>query len=236
VVFFHGLAPNARVLDVGAGNGGMVHARQVYFPDRSDMHMYAVDLAVGEHFHLYDDYQICDLDKDELKFPANSFDGILAAHVFEHLADPLRFLRNCSHFLVPGGLTYIELPAPHTVALPHCGVLRKQGIPVIASNFFEDSTHIRTYAPEQITAMASAFGLRQVASGTIQNSYVADALLSYAAQYGDQECAMYGLWAKLQWSDYVILQRSSPLTRYIDTRDTMRSRADCERDLTIAPL
>jgi hypothetical protein len=40
VVFFHGLAPNARVLDVGAGNGGMVHARQVYFPDRSDMHMY----------------------------------------------------------------------------------------------------------------------------------------------------------------------------------------------------
>jgi SAM-dependent methyltransferase len=234
IAFFHSLDRNARVLDMGAGEGGMVHARQVYFPDRSDMRMYAVDLVEGKYFHLYDDYQICDIDKDELKFPAHSFNGIVAAHVFAHLNDPLRFLHNCERLLVPGGQVYIELPSPHSAALPHSRVLQDHGIPAIVSNFFEEVPHVRTYAPEHVAAMAAAYGLRQLASGTIHNAFVADALLSYAAQNGDQECAVYGLWAKLQWSGYVILQKPSELTRYIDTRDTTRCRDEYERDVVSA--
>src|SRR3989344_4658167 len=55
-----------------------------------------------------------DLDKYPYPFKENSIDFILAAHVMEHLDDPLKFLKECQRILKKG--EKMELRVPHVSA------------------------------------------------------------------------------------------------------------------------
>lgn len=101
--FAQSLAPGARVLDAGAGEGQYRHAfaAQRYC---------GVDLGVGDAAW---DYSTLDAlaDLTELPFRSGSFDAMLHIVTIEHLREPGRALREMARTLAPGGV--LLLAAPH---------------------------------------------------------------------------------------------------------------------------
>ena len=107
-----GLAPNARVLDAGAGEGRYA----LYFKGRRYI---GVDLAVGDSAW---DYSSIDAlaDLTALPFRSGCFDAALLIVTIEHLREPGCALSELARMLVPGGLVLIAAPqewelhqAPH---------------------------------------------------------------------------------------------------------------------------
>lgn len=54
--------------------------------------------------------EVVDLAEYPWPWDANSWDHIIAEHVFEHLPDMERTLRQCGHILRPGGTVEIAMP------------------------------------------------------------------------------------------------------------------------------
>ena len=110
--FAASLAPGARVLDAGAGQGQYAH----YFARRRYC---GVDLAVGDSGW---DYTRLDAvaDLGALPFPCGTFDAALHIVTIEHLSEPSVALAEIARTLKPGAVLLIAAPhewevhqAPH---------------------------------------------------------------------------------------------------------------------------
>jgi SAM-dependent methyltransferase len=103
----HGAAPDARVLEAGAGAGSVVGWLAERVGERG--HVLAVDLDVRFVAALQSatvDVRECDLLSDEL--PAGEFDLVHSRLVLEHIAESERVLVNLVRSLRPGGTLVIE--------------------------------------------------------------------------------------------------------------------------------
>lgn len=102
------LDPPARVLDCGVGTGAlsMALARVVPVPfaiDGIDISQRMLELAANRFGQagLHADLQQGDI--RNLPYDDNQFDLVMAAHVLEHIADPLHALKEMMRVLRPGG-------------------------------------------------------------------------------------------------------------------------------------
>jgi len=96
------LAPEARVLDAGAGEGQ-------YKPDFAHIHYIGVDLAVGDTRWDYGDLDAtCDLVC--LPFAQDTFDAVICTQVLEHVPEPLWVLQEICRVLRPGGRLFLSAP------------------------------------------------------------------------------------------------------------------------------
>lgn len=147
------------LLDIGAGNHSASVAR-TWFPncryagvdrDRSYNNDASDFAAMDEFFEL-------DLTSlDFARIPDAAYDAILMAHVIEHLENGDDVVRALSRKLRPGGMFYIEFPAPRSVHFPSMrGSL----------NFYDDDTHVRLYTLREVRNLMRECGLRLVRSGT----------------------------------------------------------------------
>ena len=108
----HAKLENARILDCGCGQG---LALEIFTKKGAK----PTGLTFGE------DWSICkkrgfdaiEMDFSFLDFPDESFDVIWCRHAIEHSLFPLFTLKGFHEVLKPGGLLYIEVPAPTTSAL-----------------------------------------------------------------------------------------------------------------------
>jgi SAM-dependent methyltransferase len=104
------LTSASRVLDVGCGQG---LALEMF--GRNGIK--ATGVTLGEH-----DLSVCrahghdviKMDQSFLEFEENSFDVVWARHVVEHSFFPFFTLLGFYRVLKPGGLLYLEVPAPDT--------------------------------------------------------------------------------------------------------------------------
>lgn len=104
------LAPGARVLDVGCGQGLALELFR-------DAGLNAIGITIGK-----DDLAACaaggfqslDMDQSALEFPPESFDLVWCRHALEHSVAPYFTLVGFHRVLVPGGTLYVEVPAPDT--------------------------------------------------------------------------------------------------------------------------
>jgi SAM-dependent methyltransferase len=147
------------LLDIGAGNHSATRTRE-WFPacrysgvDRDrQYHNDAADFAAMETFF--------ELDLTTLAFeriPDGAFDAILMAHVVEHLHNGDEVVRALCPKLKPGGLFYLEFPAPRSVHFPSMrGTL----------NFYDDGGHVRVFSVGELAAVLRACGLEIVRAGT----------------------------------------------------------------------
>jgi hypothetical protein len=62
--FFKWLPWGANLLDIGAGNGGLVHWKEWLKPQRADLNLYGVDRNVAEYRDLYAGWETVDLDRE----------------------------------------------------------------------------------------------------------------------------------------------------------------------------
>ncbi len=135
---------NFRLLDVGAGNhsASRIHA---IFPS---CEYYGLDMDKTynnseEDFRLMKDFYELDLTKlDYSIIPNNLFDGILMAHVIEHLHNGDEVVSKLLDKLKPGGYFYIEYPGKRSTKLPSMhGSL----------NFYDDASHVRIYSVQELS-------------------------------------------------------------------------------------
>jgi len=85
------LAPEARVLVIGAGESGF------------EGNVTYTDVAFGKNV-------TCIADAHDLPFPPDSFDFCIASAVLEHVVDPRRCVDEMERVLKPGGFVYAETP------------------------------------------------------------------------------------------------------------------------------
>lgn len=105
------IRPGMRVLDVGCGQGPALEVFREIGVD-------AVGIALGA------DYEVCRqkglavylMDQNFMTFADGSFDFLWCRHVLEHSVAPAFTLSEYCRVTKPGGLIYIEVPAPDTSA------------------------------------------------------------------------------------------------------------------------
>jgi len=97
---------NARLLDVGCGNGAFLQFAAHLGWDAegidNDAAAVAVARAAGCNVVLGS--------LDELPFRKEHYRHVTLSHVIEHVHDPLKLLRQCLELLVPGGRLWLETP------------------------------------------------------------------------------------------------------------------------------
>jgi SAM-dependent methyltransferase len=205
--FFKSLPQSARLLDVGAGSGGLAFWRGYLPPVRSDLSMFAVDMKQGEYFDQYQGFQVCNLDTEPISFDDEAFEGVLASHVLEHVQDPAGLVRQFANKLRRGGVCYLEVPSWHTKELPKREAFADLGWPMTISNFFDDCTHRETFQLPELVGLGEAAGMALVRSGFVTHPYLADRMVSFGLQHQDAEMMLYGYWARTSWAQYAAFEK-----------------------------
>lgn len=105
---------HARILDIGCGQGVALD----FFREKG--YLSAIGITLND-----EDVSICrqkghdvyKMDQSFLEFPDDSLDFVWARHVIEHSIFPYFTLTQFARVLAPGGMLYLEVPAPETSSL-----------------------------------------------------------------------------------------------------------------------
>ncbi len=138
--------PNARILEIGCGEGGM--GRSIIAAGKC-ANYHAVELfreAADVARQYFDQVIQGDIEKmDELPWQSEHFDAIIMSEVLEHLADPLAVLRKLRVLLKPGGIVLAGSPN-----VAHHRVIRMllRGEWQLEDSGPMDRTHLRWFTPK----------------------------------------------------------------------------------------
>jgi SAM-dependent methyltransferase len=206
--FFKSVPANARLLDIGANNGGLSQWRKWQSPDRSDISMYGVDLSRGEFADNYAGWESQNLDEAMPRFPGVTFDAVLCSHLIEHIQRPQDLFGWLGTRTRPGARCYFEWPNLTSLSLPPRGDLAEAGWNVMISNFHDDYTHRELKSLDDVAAMMADAGFTIIERGVVDAGYLTDQLIDAGDVYGDDQLSLQGFWSATHWSTYFIALRN----------------------------
>jgi SAM-dependent methyltransferase len=202
--FLKQLPRNAAVLDAGAGDGSLERFRLWLRPDRRDIRMYAYAAERGERFGFYDGYETGFWPQTLPIFDGLMFDAIIACHFIEHLPDPAGFLQWAVSRLKSGGRIYLEWPSPFSLELPPLALFREAGIPLVISNFRDDSTHRDLPAAAAMIQALEQAGAKIEQQGIIRYPWLEEELLAHWQGGGADIYALQAAyWSRTRWSQFL---------------------------------
>lgn len=206
--FLKTLKANARVLDVGAGDGSLELFRNWLEPPRPDLVMYAYSLEKGKRFDAYAGYELGNWEEGPPRFGGMAFDAIIACHFIEHLSDPRGFLDWAGNRLAPGGRVYIEWPSAESLRLPPRTELLAHGVDVVISNFHDDATHQQLPDRAELLAALAQAGWLIDQQGVVKLPYFEEELLARCdAPPVDPVAKLSAFWSKTRWAQYFIASK-----------------------------
>ena len=206
-LFFKGVTEDARLIDVGAGSGGMVGWKGWGSPDRGDITMCAVDMFEGEFFDRYADFDVVELGKNQTKFSSGYFDAAIVSHLIEHVDDRDALAREIYRLCRPGAKIYVEWPTHHSGNVVGKAALETFGVCCSTVNFFDDNTHLKLVTRDQGEDAFIKAGFATLTSGEITNDYLYPELFRCGYALSDSEVTTYALWLALKFSQYLILEK-----------------------------
>ena len=206
--FLKTLKMNARVLDVGAGDGSLELFRNWLEPHRPDLKMYAYSLEKGKRFGAYAGYELGNWEEGPPRFEGVAFDAIIACHFIEHVSDPHAFLDWAASRLQPGGRMYVEWPSPASLRLPPRTDLLARGVDVIISNFHDDSTHRQLPDRAELLARLERTGWLIDQQGVVKLPFFEEELLARCEEPpADPVAKLSAFWSKTRWAQYFIASK-----------------------------
>lgn len=207
VNFLKTLKRNARVLDVGAGDGSIVVFRDWIKPVRKDLRLFAYALEKGQNFDAYDGYEIGRWPDEKPEFAGEKFDAIFSSHFIEHIDDPTDFVGWCVSRLAAGGRIYLEWPSEASMVQPKNSAFHESGIPIIISNYRDDYTHQREIpGKDTIKSVLTEFGVLVDQEGVVTNPYFEEEVLAHFGQkkLEDSVTLTLAYWSRSRWAQYVV--------------------------------
>ncbi len=201
--FFKTSPSQSKILDVGAGVGGLYYWLDYLTPSRTDIQLYGIDLSKGKLFDRYTDYQVGNLNSDKLKWPDKYFNSIIVSHVIEHIENIEVFLSELKRVLKSNGRIYFEFPSISTYNLPTRQKFLDQNISISTFNFYDDPTHIKSYTISELSKLLESKQFHIINTGVVKNHYLEDDLIHFGYHKKDEECLTYGLWSKTNWAEYI---------------------------------
>ncbi len=153
--------PGVQILDVGCGNHSPSLTKS-YFPESTyhaadrnqEWNLAPADIQAIDRFF--------EVDLDETNalsvVPDAAYDVVFCSHVLEHLADPLTVAGDLAKKLRPGGMLFLEVPAPRTVNFPRAadGWMGIRG----CLNFHDDPTHKTVVQLDAVRSLLETEGFR----------------------------------------------------------------------------
>jgi len=147
------------LLDIGSGNQSATKTISL-FPNCS---YYGLDMSKDynnnpKDFAVMKEFYEMDLTRLDFRvIPDNFFDAILVVHVIEHLYNGDEVLKGLLSKLRHGGSIYVEYPGLKSTRLPSMkGTL----------NYYDDVTHVRIYAVQELTQLFESNGCVIIKKGT----------------------------------------------------------------------
>lgn len=139
-----GIGTDARVLDIGAGQGHcLIPLAEAGFSD-----LLAADLDPMRFELFQEQYGMqtvrCDIETDRLDVESGSCDAVLCFHLIEHLSSPDNLMEEIVRVLREGGKAFVVTPN-----------WRRR-----FRTFYRDPTHRHPYDKESIARCFRMFGLR----------------------------------------------------------------------------
>jgi 2-polyprenyl-3-methyl-5-hydroxy-6-metoxy-1,4-benzoquinol methylase len=203
--FLKGLPWQARLLDIGAGSGGLAVWREWQTPLRTDIRMFAIDRERGPHAALYEEWHIADLNDALPIFRVPNFDAFVASHLIEHLDHPETLFHRLSCIAAPGAHIYLEWPAPETAALPPASQLAEQFDYTIQTlNFFDDHTHQKNLSRTNAHAALTHAGFHVTESAEIELGILAQEMIARGRSSDNLTFRQMGLWSAIGWTSMII--------------------------------
>lgn len=105
----HPQAPGARVLDIGCGQGVALEIFR-----RAGLEAVGVTLGPDAEVCRSQGFDVVEADFTFLDFADRSFDLVWCRHALEHSVMPFFLIDEMHRVLKPGGVLYLEVPAPDT--------------------------------------------------------------------------------------------------------------------------
>jgi SAM-dependent methyltransferase len=105
----HPLAPGAKVLDVGCGQGVALALFRA-----AGLEPIGITLGADAEVCRANGFDVREMDFSFLEFEDASFDLVWCRHALEHSVFPYFTLSEMHRVLKPGGVLYVEVPAPDT--------------------------------------------------------------------------------------------------------------------------
>lgn len=166
--------------------------------------MFVIDIRKGEYFEKWNGYQLGNLEECKFNFPDQFFEGFILSHVIEHIVDPTCLIENIVRTSKKGSLIYVEFPSPHTISIPKKETF---GDLCVISNFYDDKTHLKIYSLDSIKNLFGEHGFYTISEGIIFNPFLEDLLLKEGEKLKDPEIYTYGIWLKIRFASYIILEK-----------------------------
>ena len=162
--FVAGIPQAGSLLDLGSSDGETLgHIAEL----RPDLRLYAADKAgCPEHYPSGCRFHRADLEQETLPWADATMDAVTCMHLIEHMRDLTLLLREMARLLKPGGRVYFETPHVKTVSLPSA---RRSAAGPFTLNFFDDPTHIRPVALDDLAKRVRNAGLTVEERGTSRN-------------------------------------------------------------------
>lgn len=206
--FLKTLVSDARVLDLGAGDGSLATMLRWPKPDRSDLELYAYSLEKGEHFDDFAGWELGDWNKAPPALSGLEFDAVLCSHFIEHLAVPASVPRWLGARLPANARVYIEWPSENALLQPRRAALLERGVDLTISHFYDDATHRDLPARAQVITALEREGFVIEGQGLIRLPWLEEQLMACFRDSADPFGRQAAFWLATGWSQYVVAVRS----------------------------
>ncbi len=205
------LPRDAMVLDVGCVRFRQVGEAQLV--GRLDLKHSGTDIIdLTKDVPAGFDYRRADLSKEPIPFADDTFDLVIAAHILEHMPNPIDFFGQCVRVCKPGGMIYFEAPSERALLLPGMPFKHDE---FHSLSFYDDPTHVfRPWTPQSFHRLTRYFGCTPLKTGyrtSWKHRLAFPLVIPYALLTRKSGLLERSIWYSLGWSSYLLAQKPAEM-------------------------